>query len=323
MAKQRSKRGRRILLALGIAGILALALGITLAFLPRNSAVPGGSPGTGGKTADKAVDGAAGVPSGGAEGALEGTDGAEGDAAAGGKLPGGKTGTEKGARSEKRGSLYIIVDDVGNNLHQLETFLDFPGNITFAVLPGLSYTDKAVDLIRKSGKGLMLHQPMEALGGEDPGPEALYADMSPDEVSRVLEKNLRQVKGAKALNNHMGSKVTSQESTVRSILETLAVKGVTFVDSYTTSESAVERIAAEMDITTYRRDIFLDNQQNIEYYTKAVEEAKSTAEKKGHAVLIGHVWAADLAQTLMDLYPELVEEGFELEDISRLTGLED
>jgi hypothetical protein len=211
---------------------------------------------------------------------------------------------------------------VGNNIHQLKPFLEFPGQITFAVLPGLPYTEKAVELIRKNGKGLMLHQPMEALGGEDPGPEAIYADMSAEEVSKILEKNLRQVKGARAMNNHMGSKVTSRDDSMRSVLENLDSKGIAFLDSYTTSESAVERIAEEMDITTYRRDIFLDNQQNIEYYTRAVEDAKTTAEKKGHAVLIGHVWAADLAQTLMDLYPELVEEGFELEDISRLTGLD-
>ena len=292
-----------ILAAVGLAGILILVLGITLAFLPRNTGSPG-----------KETGETAGVSgSGGEIGETEDhrEDGRIAAAAAAAAV-----------RPKVRGKIYIIIDDVGNNVYQLVPFLDFPGPITFAVLPGLPYTEEAVDLIRKSKKGIMLHQPMEALGGEDPGPEAIYTDMSPEEVSKVLEKNLRQVKGARAMNNHMGSKVTSHDSVVRSILETLDSEGIAFVDSYTTSESAVERIAAEMEITTYRRDIFLDNQQNIEYYTKAVEDAKQTAEKKGHAVLIGHVWAADLAQTLMDLYPELVEEGFELEEISRLTGLD-
>ena len=299
MAKQRSKRGRRILAAVGIAGILTLALGITLAFLPRKAAES--EPG-------------AGIRDEKAQENLGGT--AEETVAAAAAI-------RPTVRPKARGTLYIIIDDVGNNIHQLMPFLEFPGPITFAILPGLPYTDEAIELIRESKKGLMLHQPMEPVGGEDPGPEAIYTEMDPEEVAAILEKNLEQVKGARVVNNHMGSKVTSRDSTVRSILETLDSKGIAFVDSYTTSDSAVGRIAAEMDITTYRRDIFLDNQQNIEYYTKAVEDAKTTAEKKGHAVLIGHVWAADLAQTLMDLYPELVEEGFELEEISRLTGLED
>ncbi|MFP4562856.1 MAG: divergent polysaccharide deacetylase family protein [Spirochaetia bacterium] len=308
MAKQRSKRGRRILTAVGIAGILTLALGITLAFLPRKAAE---SEPKAGIRDEKAQE----TPGGTSE-----ETGAEAAAAV---RPTVRPKARPTVRPKARGTLYIIIDDVGNNIHQLMPFLEFPGPITFAILPGLPYTDEAIELILKSKKGLMLHQPMEPVGGEDPGPEAIYDGMAPEEVAKILEKNLEQVKGARVVNNHMGSKVTARDSTVRSILETLDSKGIAFVDSYTTSDSVVGRIAAEMEITTYRRDIFLDNRQNIEYYTKAVEDAKTTAEKKGHAVLIGHVWAADLAQTLMDLYPELVEEGFELEEISRLTGLED
>jgi hypothetical protein len=34
--------------------------------------------------------------------------------------------------------------------------------------------------------------------------------------------------------------------------------------------------------------------------------------------MIGHVWSAELAQTLSDLYPQLVEQGFSLSTISRI-----
>ncbi len=32
--------------------------------------------------------------------------------------------------------------------------------------------------------------------------------------------------------------------------------------------------------------------------------------------MIGHVWSAELAQTLMDIYPQLIEEGYSLSTIS-------
>jgi len=34
-------------------------------------------------------------------------------------------------------------------------------------------------------------------------------------------------------------------------------------------------------------------------------------------VMIGHVWSAELAQTLADVYPNLIEEGYSLSTISK------
>ena len=42
------------------------------------------------------------------------------------------------------------------------------------------------------------------------------------------------------------------------------------------------------------------------------------SEKRGYAIMIGHVWSAELAQTLSDLYPQLVDQGFSLSTISRI-----
>jgi polysaccharide deacetylase 2 family uncharacterized protein YibQ len=47
-------------------------------------------------------------------------------------------------------------------------------------------------------------------------------------------------------------------------------------------------------------------------------DGQKIAEKHGRAVMIGHVWSAELAQTLMELYPELVSEGYSLSTISKI-----
>jgi len=42
------------------------------------------------------------------------------------------------------------------------------------------------------------------------------------------------------------------------------------------------------------------------------------AEKKGAAIMIGHIWSADLAGILNDMYPELVSQGYSLSTIARI-----
>ena len=42
------------------------------------------------------------------------------------------------------------------------------------------------------------------------------------------------------------------------------------------------------------------------------------AELNGIAIMIGHVWSDNLAQTLLDLYPDMVLQGFEITTLSQL-----
>ncbi|MDR1143679.1 MAG: divergent polysaccharide deacetylase family protein, partial [Spirochaetaceae bacterium] len=73
----------------------------------------------------------------------------------------------------RKGILALVIDDAGNNLRELDPFLAFPGPLTIAVLPGLPNSAEAARRIRNTaGKELFLHQPMEPLNGQDPGPGA-------------------------------------------------------------------------------------------------------------------------------------------------------
>jgi polysaccharide deacetylase 2 family uncharacterized protein YibQ len=64
------------------------------------------------------------------------------------------------------------------------------------------------------------------------------------------------------------------------------------------------------------RNVFLDNNTDREAIIAAIDEGKRLARKNGAAVMIGHVWSSNLAATLMEMYPELVEEGYSLSTIS-------
>jgi len=215
-------------------------------------------------------------------------------------------------------SLYLVIDDVGYSLDYLEVFLAFPGKITFAVLPGLANTVSSAWRIQEAGRTVILHQPMEPLGPEDPGTGAILSGMTRQEVFEVLEENLAQVPGAVGLNNHMGSKVTAEEETMRYILEFCAEKGLIFLDSRTTPLNPVgEKIAEELGVKyMYRDSAFLDNDKNKESIVKAFSLGLDLAKRKGKAVMIGHVTSSELAETLLELYPSLIEDGYTFEEIS-------
>lgn len=217
-----------------------------------------------------------------------------------------------------RAALAFVIDDAGNNLAELEPFLRFPGPLTIAVLPGLPHSAEAARRIRAAGKELILHQPMEALGGQNPGPGAIYAGMDRTSVRRVLAKNLAEVGPVAGMNNHQGSKVTMDEGIMETVLAFCRENGIYFLDSRTTAESVVPAVAARMGIRIRERDVFVDNIQEKAVMIRFIQDGMRKAEKQGAAVMIGHAWSSELAATLEELYPELVEQGFSLAAISKI-----
>lgn len=221
-------------------------------------------------------------------------------------------------RPKHKGKLVFILDDAGHNLWQLEPFLALPFPISVAVLPGLPHTKTAASKIVAAGKELLLHQPMEATAGLDPGPGAIYLAMEDHEIRLTIRRNLAQLPGAVGMNNHMGSKATADTRIMAITLDEARRAGVYFLDSFTIAESVVHSVASSMNLRTWERTVFLDNTPDRTSIMKYVSEGTKIAEKRGYAIMIGHVWSAELAQTLSDLYPQLIDQGFSLSTISRI-----
>jgi polysaccharide deacetylase 2 family uncharacterized protein YibQ len=218
---------------------------------------------------------------------------------------------------QRRGTLVFVIDDAGNNLRELEPFLRIPGPLTIAVLPGLPYSAEAARRIRAAGKEVFLHQPMEAIGGQNPGPGAVYAGMSTAEIRAVLAANLAEIGPVAGMNNHQGSKITMDGEAMETILAFCREHGIYFLDSRTTAETAAPAAAKRLGIRIGERDVFIDNIQEKASMIRYIQDGLKKADQKGAAVLIGHTWSSELAATLEELYPGLVEEGYSLSTISR------
>jgi polysaccharide deacetylase 2 family uncharacterized protein YibQ len=211
----------------------------------------------------------------------------------------------------KRGAVALVIDDAGHNIHELLPLLKFPGPLTLAVLPGLEYSTDALKAIKAAGKDSILHQPMEALGGNDPGPDAVYTWMDEKTIRAQITKNIDNLAGVRGINNHMGSKATSDPRVMNIVLSELKSRKMFFLDSRTSADTVGRKVAADMQLPFLERSVFLDNTQEKEAIMHAFREGLKIAEKEGSVVMIGHVWTHELADVLLEVYPQALDEGFE------------
>jgi polysaccharide deacetylase 2 family uncharacterized protein YibQ len=212
----------------------------------------------------------------------------------------------------------LVIDDAGNNLGEMEPFLAFPGPLTIAVLPGLPHSAEAARRIRAAGKEVFLHQPMEALGGQDPGPQAVYSGMDSGEIRRVISRNIDEIGPVAGINNHQGSKITMDETAMETVLALCRERDIQFLDSRTTADTAAPEAAKRLGMKIGGRDVFLDNVREKAAIEASLEAGLALAEKRGGAVMIGHAWSPELAAVLEEFYPRLIARGYVFSTASRL-----
>lgn len=228
---------------------------------------------------------------------------------------------ERPVPPEPVGTLIFVFDDAGYNLKQLQPFLDLPFPVTIAVLPGLRYSAEAARRIRAAGKDCILHQPMQAVNrSQDPGPGAILPGMQPERIRAIVRANIDEIAPVTGMNNHEGSLITSDITAMNAVLDIVAERGLYYLDSRTTPDTVVPSLARDRNMTIWERAVFLDNTQDRNTIMDAVYSGMKIAERRGSAIMIGHIWSNELAQILTEMYPEMVSQGFSLSTIARLAA---
>ena len=217
------------------------------------------------------------------------------------------------------GNLTFVFDDAGHNLDQLEHFLRLPFPCTIAVLPGLRYSSESARRIRKAGKQVILHQPMQSVDLHiNPGPGAVTPGLSAEQIKNIVRKNLEEIWPVAGMNNHEGSLMTADEAAMSAVLDVVAEKHIFFLDSRTTARSVVAKVAKEKNMAVWERAIFIDNDKSRAAMETQIKKGLSIARQKGSAIMIGHVFTIELAELLTEMYPALIEEGFSLSEIAQV-----
>lgn len=224
-----------------------------------------------------------------------------------------------GFEKAKNGAqLCFVFDDGGQNLEQLKKFLALPFPITVAVLPQITHSVEAAQMVRNSGNEVILHQPMQSVNNNiNPGPGAITPDMTEDQIIAQLFINMEQISPIAGMNNHEGSGITADAQKMEIILQTASEYGIYFLDSRTNVETKVPYVAGELGYSYYERNIFLDNEKTRQNALSELKKGLAIANKSGSVIMIGHIWSADfLPQLLQEAYPELKAQGYTFSVVS-------
>jgi polysaccharide deacetylase 2 family uncharacterized protein YibQ len=167
---------------------------------------------------------------------------------------------------------------------------------------------------------VILHQPMEPLDypKNDPGKRAILLKMTSAEVKAMLLKNISDVPFTAGVNNHMGSKVTENESKMQEVMGILKERNLLFVDSRTSSKSVAYKTAKKMGLRTAYNQVFLDSEKDLEYIKKQLDLVAKIAVKNGRVVAIGHCERKETLLALQEKLPEFKKLGITIVPVSQL-----
>lgn len=187
-----------------------------------------------------------------------------------------------------KAKIAIVIDDMGASIKRTNEIISINAPITASFVTFADNLRTQVNKSRKAGHEIMIHVPMQPKADIFVSDDVLTTDMSSDRISVIFNNMLAKFDDVKGINNHMGSKFTEFADKLDPIMKILADKNLFFLDSKTTSKSQVEKVAKKYNVPCANRNVFLDNENNLEYILRQLEKTEKIALKHGYAIAIGH-----------------------------------
>ncbi|MCZ6829539.1 MAG: divergent polysaccharide deacetylase family protein [Gammaproteobacteria bacterium] len=212
-------------------------------------------------------------------------------------------------------TVVLIIDDLGHHLAQGLRAVELPGKVTLAILPHTPGARLLAERATAAGKEVILHAPMSNVHHKPLGPGGLTDDMTEQDFRETLSLSLRSTPHARGVSNHMGSYLTGQREPMVWLMQELGQRGLYFVDSRTSSNTVAASTAAEFQIPTLSRQVFLDNIPSPDAIASRFEEVLELASRMGIGVAIGHPYDPTL-EYLQKTLPTLSARGYRLALVS-------
>jgi hypothetical protein len=214
----------------------------------------------------------------------------------------------------------IILDDAGGDIPDYSAICSIKEPLTISVLPDMPGSERTAKAMSDAGLEVMLHLPMESVNGSyrRSGGGMVNTSASDQEIKKIVLEDLTSVKWVAGVNNHMGSKATSDERVMKDVLSVLKGTGLYFIDSRTSEKSVAFRSARGMHIRTAENNVFLDGETEPAYVADSLKRLIAMAKKKGNAVGIGHATRPATIAALKEFMPEYEKDGVEFVYASEL-----
>lgn len=236
-------------------------------------------------------------------------------------LPAWKRYAVAAPRTAGRPMIAIVIDDMGLDQRRSAEAAALPAPLTLSYLPYGRDLARQTAAAHRNGHELMVHIPMQPQGtGINPGPNALTTDLSLVEVQHRLDQALAAFDGYVGINNHMGSRFTTDRIRMDVVMSELKARGLLFLDSRTVQRSVGLSVAAEHHVPSAGRHVFLDNEISAGEVTHQLAETERIARQGGLAIAIGHPHDVTIA-ALKAWLPPLQSKGFVQVPISAVVAV--
>lgn len=226
------------------------------------------------------------------------------------------------ATTNTQAKLAIVIDDMGNSLRAGLDAIALPAPITFAVMPHRKHSKLLAERAGRLGRDVLLHAPMSTVNGRNLGSGGLTEALSEKDFKDTLRFSIASIPYVSGINNHMGSQLTTRPMAMKWVMEVLKQEQLFFLDSRTHAKSIAYETAFNMGLPAANRDIFLDNEINIDHIHMQFKKALAIAKKYGSAIAIGHPHKATLTY-LKHVLPQLEGTDVAIHSVSDLlkTGI--
>jgi hypothetical protein len=182
--------------------------------------------------------------------------------------------------------LAIIIDDVTTQ-YQVNKILNIGYDVNMAFLPPTPRHRNSANIAQKLDQ-YMIHLPLQASSNKYDEKNTLYVNDTIETIEKRIKILNELYPKAKFINNHTGSKYTSNEEAMDRLFEVLKRYDYTFIDSKTTARSVAIKSAKKFDLRVLSRNIFLDNKKDKKYIEGQLKKAIKIAKRHGSAIAIGH-----------------------------------
>ncbi len=192
-----------------------------------------------------------------------------------------------------KAKLAIIIDDVSFKAH-INAIKSLQMPITMSFLPPSARHPNSAKLAAKENF-YMVHLPMEAQNFTKEEPFTLRVSDSKEKIFARVKELKKLFPKVTYINNHTGSKFTSNEVAMNRLIFALRNQHITFVDSRTTSQTKAPEVMKNYGYRYMARDVFLDHHTDKPYIKEQIKKAVKIAKSHGTAIAIAHPHANTIA----------------------------
>lgn len=205
--------------------------------------------------------------------------------------------------------LAIIIDDMGYDRAAADAVIALPFRLTVSVLPHLPISSEIAEEAHTRGDQVLLHLPMESDAATAKSEEIeLRVGMSPAQVSSAVSGMLDTVPHVVGVNNHQGSRATSDPPLMQALMPVLRERGLFFIDSRTDAKTVAYDSAKLDGVRAASRKVFLDDTATRVAIIAQLRLAARDAQRDGFTIAIGHPRSETIA-ALAEEVPKLESSG--------------